>query len=102
MMIIISLIFHWTIFLFSFMLTARLTRVLAPTGPGGGNQHPRERKQDGDPDLGHAVYLLLMLTNVYKKKKQKTESRGPSFEICDFIVKLGSVTVSNVFKVKQH
>ena len=48
--------------------------------------------------------LVLMLTNVYKKKKQKTESRGPRFEICDFIVKLGSssVTVGNVFKVKQH
>ena len=96
MMIIISLIFHWTIFLFSFMLTARLTRVLAPTGPGGGNQHPRERKQDLF-DL-----LVLMLTNVYKKKKQKTESRGPMFEICDFIINLGSVTVGNVFKVKQH
>ena len=47
------------------------------------------------------VLLVSMLTNVYKKK-QKTESRGPRFEICDFIVKLGSVTVGNVFKVKQH
>ena len=48
--------------------------------------------------------LVLMLTNVYEKKKQKTESRGPRFEICDFIVKLGSssVTVGNVFKVKLH
>ena len=46
--------------------------------------------------------LVLMLTNVYKKKKQKTESRGPRFEICDFIVNLSSVTVGNVFKVKQH
>ena len=48
------------------------------------------------------VLLVSMLTNVHKKKKQKTESRGPRFEICDFIVKLGSVTVGNVFKVKQH
>ena len=46
--------------------------------------------------------LVLMLTNVYEKKKQKTESRGPMFEICDFIINLGSVTVGNVFKVKQH
>ena len=48
------------------------------------------------------VLLVSMLTNVYKKKKQKTESRGPRFEICDFIFKLGSVTVGNVFKVKQQ
>ena len=40
------------------MLTARLTRVLATTGPGGGYQHPGERKQDGDPDLGHAVWPI--------------------------------------------
>ena len=48
------------------------------------------------------VLLVSMLTNVYKKKKQKTESRGPWFEFCDFVVKLGSMTVGNAFKVKQH
>ena len=47
------------------------------------------------------VLLVSMLTNVYKKK-QKTESRGPWFEFCDFVVKLGSMTVGNAFKVKQH
>ena len=47
------------------------------------------------------VLLVSMLTNVYKKK-EKTESRVPRFEIGDFIVKLGSVTVGNVFKVKQQ
>jgi len=41
--------------------------------------------------------LMLKLTNVYKKK-QTIESRGPRFEIGDFIVKLGSVTVGSVFK----
>ena len=44
--------------------------------------------------------LMLKLTNVYKKK-QAIESRGPRFEIGDFIVKLGSVTVGGVFKVKK-
>lgn len=41
--------------------------------------------------------LMLKLTNVYKKKLT-IESRGPRFEIGDFIVKLGSVTVAGVFK----
>ena len=45
--------------------------------------------------------LMLKLTNVYKKK-QTIESRGPRFEIGDFIVKLGSVTVGSVFKVKKN
>ena len=45
--------------------------------------------------------LMLKLTNVYKKK-QTIESRGPRFEIGDFIVKLGSVTVGSVFKVKHR
>ena len=44
--------------------------------------------------------LMLKLTNVYKKK-QTIESRGPRFEIGDFIVKLGSVTVGSVFKVNK-
>jgi len=41
--------------------------------------------------------LMLKLTNVYKKKTT-VESRGPRFEIKDFLVKLGSVTVGGVFK----
>jgi len=41
--------------------------------------------------------LMLKLTNVYKKKTT-IESKGPRFEIGDFIVKLGSVTVGGVFK----
>ena len=45
--------------------------------------------------------LMLKLTNVYKKKLT-IESRGPRFEIGDFIVKLGSVTVAGVFKVKRR
>lgn len=40
---------------------------------------------------------MLKLTNVYKKKTT-VESRGPRFEIRDFLVKLGSVTVGGVFK----
>jgi mediator of RNA polymerase II transcription subunit 20 len=40
---------------------------------------------------------MLKLTNVYKKKTT-VESRGPRFEIKDFLVKLGSVTVGGVFK----
>ena len=41
--------------------------------------------------------LMLKLTNVYKKKTT-IESKGPRFEIGDFLVKLGSVTVGGVFK----
>ena len=41
--------------------------------------------------------LMLKQTNVYKKKTT-IESKGPRFEIGDFIVKLGSVTVGGVFK----
>ena len=40
---------------------------------------------------------MLKLTNVYKKKTT-IESKGPRFEIGDFLVKLGSVTVGGVFK----
>ena len=41
--------------------------------------------------------LMLKLTNVYKKKTT-IESKGPRFELGDFLVKLGSVTVGGVFK----
>ena len=85
------------------MLTARLTRVLAPTAPA----EVISTLESGNKMVTLTLdtlfdLLVLMLTNVYKKKKQKTESRGPMFEICDFIINLGSVTVGNVFKVKQH
>ncbi|KAK0077102.1 hypothetical protein PV326_010297 [Microctonus aethiopoides] len=39
------------------------------------------------------------MTNIYSSKKQtKIESKGPRFEIGDFCVKLGSVTISQNFK----
>jgi mediator of RNA polymerase II transcription subunit 20 len=41
--------------------------------------------------------LMLKLQNVYKKKTT-IESKGPRFEIKDFLVKFGSVTVGGVFK----
>lgn len=43
--------------------------------------------------------LMLKMTSVYTSKKQtKIESKGPRFEIGDFCVKLGSVTMSQNFK----
>jgi len=43
--------------------------------------------------------LMLKMTNIYASKKQtKIESKGPRFEIGDFCVKLGSVTISQNFK----
>lgn len=43
--------------------------------------------------------LMLKMTNIYTSKKQtKIESKGPRFEIGDFCVKLGSVTMSQNFK----
>jgi hypothetical protein len=43
--------------------------------------------------------LMLKMTNIYASKKQtKIESKGPRFEIGDFCVKLGSVTMSQNFK----
>uniref|UniRef100_A0A6B2EDL4 Mediator of RNA polymerase II transcription subunit 20 n=1 Tax=Phlebotomus kandelakii TaxID=1109342 RepID=A0A6B2EDL4_9DIPT len=43
--------------------------------------------------------LMLKMTPHYTSKKQtKTESKGPRFELGDFLVKLGSVTMSQSFK----
>ncbi|KAF5281536.1 hypothetical protein FQA39_LY05071 [Lamprigera yunnana] len=43
--------------------------------------------------------LMMKMNNFYSSKKQtKAESKGPRFEIGDFLVKLGSVTVSQNFK----
>ncbi|XP_023017317.1 mediator complex subunit 20 [Leptinotarsa decemlineata] len=43
--------------------------------------------------------LMMKMSHFYTSKKQtKAESKGPRFEIGDFCVKLGSVTVSSNFK----
>ncbi|KYM83205.1 Trans-2,3-enoyl-CoA reductase [Atta colombica] len=43
--------------------------------------------------------LMMKMTTIYTSKKQtKIESKGPRFEIGDFCVKLGSVTMSQNFK----
>ncbi|XP_046750443.1 mediator of RNA polymerase II transcription subunit 20 [Diprion similis] len=43
--------------------------------------------------------LMLKMTSIYTSKKQtKVEAKGPRFEIGDFCVKLGSVTMSQNFK----
>ncbi|XP_063238157.1 mediator of RNA polymerase II transcription subunit 20 [Bacillus rossius redtenbacheri] len=43
--------------------------------------------------------LMLKMTSMYTSKKQtKIESKGPKFEIGDFCVKLGSMTMGQNFK----
>ncbi|PSN48932.1 Mediator of RNA polymerase II transcription subunit 20 [Blattella germanica] len=43
--------------------------------------------------------LMMKMTSIYTSKKQtKIEAKGPRFEIGDFCVKLGSVTMSQNFK----
>lgn len=43
--------------------------------------------------------LILKMQPVYTSKKQtKIESKGPRFELGDFVIKLGSVTMSQTFK----
>ncbi|XP_028143063.1 mediator of RNA polymerase II transcription subunit 20 [Diabrotica virgifera virgifera] len=43
--------------------------------------------------------LMMKMSHFYTSKKQtKAESKGPRYEIGDFCVKLGSVTVSSNFK----
>ncbi|CAH0557806.1 unnamed protein product [Brassicogethes aeneus] len=43
--------------------------------------------------------LMMKMSSFYTSKKQtKAESKGPRFEIGDFCVKLGTVTVSSNFK----
>jgi hypothetical protein len=53
------------------------------------------------PLVADGLFDLLMskMTSIYTSKKQtKIESKGPRFEIGDFCVKLGSVTMSQNFK----
>lgn len=43
--------------------------------------------------------LMMKMTSIYTSKKQtKIESKGPRYELGDFCVKLGSVTMSQNFK----
>ena len=43
--------------------------------------------------------LMLKMTSFYTSKKQtKIESKGPRFEMGDFVIKLGSVTMNQTFK----
>lgn len=43
--------------------------------------------------------LMMKMSSYYTSKKQtKAESKGPRYEIGDFCVKLGTVTVSSNFK----
>lgn len=42
---------------------------------------------------------MLKLSNHYTSKKQtKMESKGPRFDLGDFCIKLGSVTMNQTFK----
>ncbi|XP_023715861.1 mediator of RNA polymerase II transcription subunit 20 isoform X1 [Cryptotermes secundus] len=53
------------------------------------------------PLVADGLFDLLMnkMTTIYTSKKQtKIEAKGPRFEIGDFCVKLGSVTMSQNFK----
>lgn len=42
--------------------------------------------------------LMLMKMNTVLQRRQKIESRGPRFELCDFCIKIGSVTLGSNFK----
>ncbi|KAF6203840.1 hypothetical protein GE061_002175 [Apolygus lucorum] len=42
--------------------------------------------------------LMLKIKNIYTKKQPTIESKGPRFELADFCIKLGSVTISQNFK----
>lgn len=43
--------------------------------------------------------LMMRITNFHSSKKQtKIEAKGPRFEVGDFIIKLGSVTMAQNFK----
>ncbi len=42
--------------------------------------------------------LVHKMSHVYTSKKIKIESKGPRFELGDFVVKLGSVLMSQNFK----
>ena len=43
--------------------------------------------------------LMIKMTSIYTSKKQtKIESKGPRYELGDFCIKLGSVTMNQNFK----
>ncbi|XP_058799798.1 mediator of RNA polymerase II transcription subunit 20 isoform X2 [Phymastichus coffea] len=42
--------------------------------------------------------LMIKLNTIYQNRKQKMECKGPRFELGDFLVKLGSVTMTQNFK----
>lgn len=42
--------------------------------------------------------LLLVKMNNVISRRQRIESRGPRFELCDFCIKIGSVTLGSNFK----
>jgi mediator of RNA polymerase II transcription subunit 20 len=43
--------------------------------------------------------LMLKMSSMYASKKQtRMESRGPRFELADFLIKIGTVTMSQNFK----
>ncbi|XP_031833364.1 mediator of RNA polymerase II transcription subunit 20 isoform X2 [Nomia melanderi] len=52
------------------------------------------------PLIADGLFDLLMykMSSIYTNKMQKMESKGPRFEIGDFCVKLGSVTINQNFK----
>lgn len=52
------------------------------------------------PLIADGLFDLLMykMSSIYTNKMQKIESKGPRFEIGDFCVKLGSVTINQNFK----
>lgn len=52
------------------------------------------------PLIADGLFDLLMykMSSVYTNKMQKMESKGPRFEIGDFCVKLGSVSINQNFK----
>lgn len=52
------------------------------------------------PLIADGLFDLLMykISSIYTNKMQKMESKGPRFEIGDFCVKLGSVTINQNFK----
>lgn len=42
--------------------------------------------------------LLIVKMNTVLNRRQRIETRGPRYELCDFCVKIGSVTMGQNFK----
>ncbi|KAK7872677.1 hypothetical protein R5R35_002669 [Gryllus longicercus] len=59
-----------------------------------------ESGQRSVPLVADGLFDLLMqkMATIYSKKQPKIEAKGPRFEIADFCVKLGSVTMGQNFK----